>query len=211
MCFIRLATIFSLTLLAACNETIEVKYGNVDSPNLITSENALDVSIEEFTEEYLGNVVTLSNPRFVSCTYQAGIANACIIALELTPIQIGNDITQISAYVYLNYTYELHEWYYSSFENRSLPKPKDLQGSIFVSENTTQEACYNEENKYGRTPPHPKTPWKDCEFSQPDFSLTGRIFNITEDNMGVTRKIREISLDIIPTGLSYSYEKSILQ
>ncbi len=210
-------TTLILTLLAiqGCTKTVEISYGEIKPELRLKREDIIDLELEQLKEKYLGKEVTVLKSRYGACTYQMGIANACKSGLSLKDTDITdpdtlakNRGTYVSISLYLNYTLDYHQRYVSNFGYpRIVPNEELLKDMIFIKEATNQEACKSKLDKFSRLPSNPDKPWQGCELSQPDLTFSGRIFNISKETSKMSG-ITSIYLDIIPTGLKYSYQAS---
>lgn len=204
--------ILALLVLQGCTKTVEVLYGEIKPELRLKREDIVNLELEQLKEKYLGKEVSVLKSRYGGCGHQMGIANACSSGFGLKDTDITDPDTlaqnteiDIEISLFLNYTLYYHQRYVTKFGYpRIVPDAKLLKDMIFIKEAANQEACRSKFNESARRPSNSDKPWIDCELSQPDLAFSGRIFNIsksTSDDFGTT-----IYLQIIPIGLSYSYQ-----
>jgi len=207
--------ILTFLVIQGCTKTVVVSYGEIKPDLRLKREDIVNLELAQLKEQYIGKEVTVSNSRYGGCGYQMGIANACASGFGLKDTDITdpdtlakNRGTYVSISLYLNYTLDYHQRYVSNFGYpRIVPDKELLKDMIFIKEAANQEACRSKYNESARLPSNPDKPWQGCELSQSDLSFSGRIFNISKETSKMSG-ITSIYLDIIPTGLKYSYQES---
>lgn len=208
MRFAKLIVITSTLLLLACSEKIEVQYGEIRTDHIINAEEAFQMNLEELNSKFLNNTITAVDATFRGCAYRIGIANACILTFSLIdtpPVTFDGQYERMKIEFFLNYTEEYHHIYAKRFGYNITPSNEHFEEMIYAKEDTSQEACWSPEDKSLRKPRIPEKPWIDCEYSQPDLRISGTVFDIELYN---EEDLKEITFYVVPTGLSYSFEKS---